>query len=275
MWRLLPTSVRAPILRLLEKNNLLYGWFLVFYRWQLFRQVAAKDRDNGVHESLPPAELRYRVSGSAEADAFVKKGKTCAGNIQSALRKVGHELRSFSKILDFGCGCGRTLMHLEGLAPSAHFYGIDIDTKAIEWCRQNLKFGTFNISNETPPIEYASEMFDFIFAISVFTHLNEDYQFLWLEELQRIAQPGAILLLTVDSSFVGEQGFVFKKSYEKGLFPAWYQNASHSKAYVLANFSRFFEVLEYLPRGMNNHQDVVVLQKRNGITQNQKGAFLT
>jgi len=176
-------------------------------------------------------------------------------------------------ILDFGCGCGRTLMHLEGLAPSAHFYGMDIDTKAIEWCNQNLKFGTFNISNETPPIEHASEMFDLIFAISVFTHLNEDYQFRWLEELQRIAQPGAILLLTVDSSFVGEQGFVFKKSYEKGLFPAWYQNASHSKAYVLANFSRFFEVLEYLPRGMNNHQDVVVLQKRNGITQNQKGAF--
>jgi len=265
IWHSLPMSLRISIIGLLQKNERLYGRFLRLYRWQLFRRVDARDNANGLHGKLPPAALRYRVGASSDADTFVSIGKTCAGDIQSALLKVSRDVDSFRQILDFGCGCGRTLIHLSSLAPNAQFYGTDIDADAIEWCQQNLRFGTFSVSRETPPIQYASNTFDFIFAISVFTHLNEDYQFRWLEELYRIAQSGAILLVTVDSSFVGDQGFIFEKTYEKGLFPAWYQNASHSKEYVFANFSSFFEVLDYLPRGMNNHQDVVVLQKKNEI----------
>lgn len=254
--------LRLSILGAVQKNERLYRLFLRYYRWQLFRRVDDRDKANGIDGHLPPAALRYRVSGAPDADSFSRIGKTCANDIKSTLLKVGRDLESFEQILDFGCGCGRTLIHLSSLAPRAHFYGTDIEKQAIDWCQQNLKFGTFSLSREIPPTQYAADMFDFIFAISVFTHLNEEYQFRWLEELQRIAQPGATLLLTVDSSFVGDQGFVFEKTYEKGLFPAWYQNASHSKEYVIANFSSFFEVLDYLPRGMNNHQDVVVLQKK-------------
>ena len=95
----------------------------------------------------------------------------------------------------------------------------------------------------------------------MFTHLDEDYQFRWLEELRRISTRGAVLLLTIDSSLAGEKDFVFQRSYEDGLFPAWYQNAFHSEKYVRENFGRYFEVLGYLPKGMNGHQDVVVLRK--------------
>ena len=69
------------------------------------------------------------------------------------------------------------------------------------------------------------------------------------------------MLLTVDSSLVGEKEFVFQRSYEDGLFPAWYQNAFHSEKYVKENFGKYFEVMTYLPKGMNEHQDVVVLRK--------------
>jgi SAM-dependent methyltransferase len=253
-WQELPASLRHLIMRAVQQNNRLY-------RWLLFRHVDAKDRANGA-DGLPSAELRYRVSGAPDAKSFVTIGQKCAADINSSLLKIGRELRSFTRILDFGCGCGRTLVHLKDLATSAQFYGADIDAKAIEWSRQNLKFATFETIDSVPPTEYASDTFDFIYAISVFTHLNEDYQFRWLEELRRIAQPGAVLLLTVDSSFVGEHEFVFERSYEKGLFPDWYQNAFHSREYVFANFGTYFDVLGYFPRGMNAHQDVVVLQKQ-------------
>jgi len=261
IWHSLPMPVRISIIGAVQKNGRLYQLFLRSYRWQLFKRVDARDKAHGIDGHLPPAALRYRVGASADADTFSRIGKTCAEDIKSALLKVGRDLESFEKILDFGCGCGRTLIHLSSLAPSAKFYGTDIDKQAIDWCRQNLKFGTFSVSRETPPLQYEADMFDFIFAISVFTHLNEDYQFRWLEELKRIALPGAILLVTVDSSFVGEKDFVFEQSYEKGLFPAWYQNTSHSQEYVFSHFSSFFEVIGYFPRGMNNHQDVVMLQK--------------
>jgi SAM-dependent methyltransferase len=255
IWRNLPAPFRRSIIDVVQRNKRLY-------RWLLFRHVDRKDRTAGLNTNLPPAELRYRVSSSPDAENFVTVGQTCAADIQASLLKVDRELGSFTRILDFGCGCGRTLIHLKDLAPEAQVDGIDIDARAIEWCKQHLNFAKFSLSNESPPIDYAADTFDFIYAISVFTHLNEDYQFRWLTELQRIAKPGAVLLLTVDSSLVGAEGFVFQRSYEDGLFPAWYQNAFHSKEYVLANFSSYFQVLGYFPRGMNTHQDVVVLQKQ-------------
>jgi SAM-dependent methyltransferase len=258
LWRFLPAPFRLVIINSVQQNKRLY-------RWLLFRYVDAKDRANGT-DTLPPAELRYRVSSTPDAQDFVKVGKRCAADIQKALLRVGREPGSFTRILDFGCGCGRTLIHFEELAPAAQIDGIDIDSRAIQWCKQHLPFASFKLSNETPPTDYASDTFDLIYAISVFTHLDEDYQFQWLKELQRVAKPGAILLLTVDSSLVGDKNFVFQRSYEEGLFPAWYQNAYHSREYVLTNFGRHFEVLGYFPQGMNAHQDVVILQKVDRIT---------
>jgi SAM-dependent methyltransferase len=255
LWRLLPRSSQLLILKTVQRNRTLY-------RWLVFRHVEAKDRLNGTRVHLPPPELRYRVSASPDAEDFVAVGKRCATDIESALRKVGLKLESFPRILDFGCGCGRTLVHMRSLMACAQFDGTDIDAKAIAWCKQHLKFANFSLSKESPPIEYSSDTFDFIYAISVFTHLDEDYQFRWLEELRRIAKPGAILLLTVDSSLLGEKDFVFKRSYEEGLFPSWYQNAFHSKEYVFNNFGKYFHVLGYFPRTLNDLQDVVVLQKR-------------
>jgi len=43
-----------------------------------------------------------------------------------------------------------------------------------------------------PPMSYEDNMFDFVYSISIFTHLPEDMQFAWLQELQRITKPGGI-----------------------------------------------------------------------------------
>ena len=254
LWRSLPKQFQSSIITAAQKNRRLC-------RWLLFRYVDTKDRTNGIRADLPPAELRYRVSSSPDAEEFIRIGKTCASDIRSALVKVGRDLSSFTRILDFGCGCGRTLVHLRDFAPTAIIDGADVDAKAIAWCTQHLQFGSFKLGKELPPLEYDAETFDFIYAISVFTHLNQDYQFRWLEELKRIAQPGATVLLTVESAPVGDEDFIFQSSYEEGLFPSWYQNTRHSKEYVFTNFGKHFTVLDYFPRAMNSHQDVVVLEK--------------
>jgi SAM-dependent methyltransferase len=246
--------MRRVLIKAVQRNKRLY-------RWLLFRHVDAKDRASGAAINLPPAELRYRVSSSPDAQNFINIGKKCAADIQSAMRKVGCELTQFDRVLDFGCGCGRTLVHLKDLAPQAKFDGTDIDEAAISWCKEHLRFGTFKVGQASPPADYGSDSFDFIYAISVFTHLDAPYQFRWLEELRRITKPGGVLLLTVDSSLVGDKDFVFQRSYEDGLFPAWYQNAFHSEQYVRENFGKYFEVMGYLPKGMNEHQDVVLLKK--------------
>jgi SAM-dependent methyltransferase len=199
--------MRRVLIKAVQRNKRLY-------RWLLFRHVDAKDRASGAAINLPPAELRYRVSSSPDAQNFINIGKKCAADIQSAMRKVGCELTQFDRVLDFGCGCGRTLVHLKDLAPQAKFDGTDIDEAAISWCKEHLRFGTFKVGQASPPADYGSDSFDFIYAISVFTHLDAPYQFRWLEELRRITKPGGVLLLTVDSSLVGDKDFVFQMSYE-------------------------------------------------------------
>ena len=255
LWCLLPPQFQLVIIETVQQNSRLY-------RWLMFRHHEQRERASGNCPHLPPPEMRYRVSASMDAADFVTVGKTCAEDIRSALQKVGHELSSFSHILDFGCGCGRTLVHMPSLAPNAQFSGIDIDAPAINWCEKNLDFASFTLGREKPPLDFAAETFDLIYAISVFTHLDEENQFRWLEELRRITKPSGILLLTVNSSNDNQQGFVFEHTYEHGLFPAWYQNTYHSKQYVFENFGKSFDVLSYVNKGMNMHQDVVVLQKR-------------
>lgn len=98
-------------------------------------------------------------------------------------------------MLDFGCGCGRTLRWFNGSEP--HLHGTDIDAEAIGWCQKNLHFADFEMNEGLPPLDYADETFDLIYAISVFTHLDEERQFLWLDELKRATKPGGIVLLTV------------------------------------------------------------------------------
>lgn len=47
----------------------------------------------------------------------------------------------------------------------------------------------------------------------------------------------------------------------QGVFPEWYQNAFHSRDYVLEQYSKYFDVLTYVPKRIGDNQDAVVLQK--------------
>jgi hypothetical protein len=46
----------------------------------------------------------------------------------------------------------------------------------------------------------------------------------------------------------------------KGIFPGWYQNAYHTKEYVVDRYSEYFGVVDYISRGMAR-QDMVILPK--------------
>jgi SAM-dependent methyltransferase len=132
----------------------------------------------------------------------------------------------------------------------------------------------FSVNQGLPPLAAESGSFDFIYGISVFTHLNEDYQRAWLEELWRVARPGGIVLLTVHGTATAGQlpqasqdrlraeGFVFHETDStKGLFPDWYQASFQTPAQVRRSFGRNFEVLSHFPQGLDNYQDIVLLTK--------------
>jgi SAM-dependent methyltransferase len=258
---------------------------LRYYRFRLAALVQSLQErgkafaDEGI--ALPPPLLRYRVHGDFEGQSFVSRGRRCVDDLKDALKSMGKDFDSFGAVLDFGCGCGRTLRHLSNLPESSRLYGTDIDRQAIKWCRSNIPFGRFTLNQMTPPLPFADGTFDLIYGISVFTHLDQNYQFAWLKELKRVAQSGGILLLTVHGTVaqdvaaregnlsltelaaLRETGFLYK-SGETGKFkldglPDFYQAAFHTKLYVNEFWARFFTIRKYFEAGLNGHQDLVLL----------------
>jgi SAM-dependent methyltransferase len=104
------------------------------------------------------------------------------------------------RVLDFGCGAGRTLRHFVPEAPDAELWGADIDRDSIEWARAHLSPPCTLVRNdESPPLPVADDTFDLIYAISVFSHLTTQWA-AWLVELHRLLRPDGILIAT----FMGE-----------------------------------------------------------------------
>jgi SAM-dependent methyltransferase len=79
------------------------------------------------------------------------------------------------------------------------FFGSDYNPKHIAWCRANLPFGHFEANGLAPPLSFADEQFDLVYALSVFTHLTEPLQHEWMSELRRVIKPGGLVVFTTRS----------------------------------------------------------------------------
>lgn len=223
-------------------------------------------------EAIPSPRLRHRVHGSTDSEGYIAVGQACWKSIEELAADAGHPIDKCSSILDFGCGSGRTIRNAKNV-PNA--WGIDIDPQAIAWCKANLRGYQFQHVQPDPPTEFPDNSFDLIYAISVFTHLDETMQFQWLAELARIAKPGGLIIATVhgdyhrslcEKPFNMKNGFVFTKTkskFKKDGLPDFYQDAQHTRAYVAANWSKYFDIVEHRNQGMAGHQDAVVMRARD------------
>ena len=230
-----------------------------------------------INKKITPAMLRFTVTSRPFAEFFLHSGKITVENLKESLQKINKNISSFKNILEFGCGCARLVIWFEEDLKNSNYVGTDINQDAIKWCKENLNFGTFDVNEPTPPLKYDSESFDFIYSYSVFTHLNEEDQKSWLQELHRITKKDGIVLLTVrgnqdyekrtwgekDIKELNEKGFLFRRSnLWTSIFPDGYQNAYHTKKYIEEKFTKYFKILEYIPIGQKKiGQDIVLMKK--------------
>jgi SAM-dependent methyltransferase len=146
---------------------------------------------------LPPARLRVQVGPqAADADFFLRSGREHAELLQAMLRDGGTSIDTFDAILDLGCGCGRILRHWARLPARVRVCGCDINAKAIDWCQAHLEFAEVSVNKIAPPLPYPDRSFDFVYALSVFTHLDEELQHAWIRDCRRVLKPNGYLLFS-------------------------------------------------------------------------------
>jgi ubiquinone/menaquinone biosynthesis C-methylase UbiE len=227
----------------------------------------------------PNKHLQVRVVGGYVPN-FIESGfANVYPDLMRALKPAEKELSDFKSILDFGCGCGRAIRALATLLPESDLYGTDIDNEAIEWLTSNYsKYAEFSVAPHLPPTRYSDQKFDFVFGISVLTHLPEEMQFQWLKELNRITKTNGYVLLTTHGkkhyknfdpkilNIMNTKGFFYSApefNYGKSIsLPDFYQNAFHSHNYIRSEWSKYFNIVDIQTLGMENYQDIVLLQKR-------------
>ncbi len=223
---------------------------------------------------IPPKHLQIRVAG-AYYPTFFQHGKDMFYDLEDFLKREGLSLFDFDSILDFGCGCGRFMIPMSFLLPPKKISGTDIDKEAIQWFKANYPcFNDLDVNGFTPPTKYADATFDFVFSVSIFTHLPEEMQHVWLKELSRIIKPGGCGIFTThgENHFhhlnqaareeLMTKGFYYLMRDATDGLPEFYQTSFHTGEYVQREWSRYFDVLAIRKKGVGKSQDAVLVKKR-------------
>lgn len=221
---------------------------------------------------FPPFHLANRVLALADGEDPFGEYLRLGAETKRALLALLPDDWSFAgkRVLDFGCGAGRTLRHFLNEAEQGEFWGADIDAESIRWLERAL-CPPLHVrrSAALPPLGLEYGSLDLAWAISVFTHLT-DSSAAWFLELHRLLKPGGLLIATYmgrwnsevftgepwDDNRVGKNVLRHNQDWDLGgpvvLMSDWW---------VREHWGRAFEILEVVP---NVHgQSWALMRKRD------------
>lgn len=143
-----------------------------------------------------PVPPKYLMEYEESPEYHLLTGQKTVATMIDVVQKAGHNIANSARILEFGCANARLLRWLANLAHHREIWGVDIQSDKIFWAIENLNPPfNFAVNTTVPHLPFRDGYFDFIFAGSIFTHINE-LHIAWLLELSRLLSPKGLLYLT-------------------------------------------------------------------------------
>lgn len=280
--RLAPAPVKAAAKRISEPFDAV--------------QRRAFRRRTGYDGPIPPAVLRARVGVGISVQHFFATGVQNAELVKAAAEAQNRALGEMRLVYDWGCGCGRLLLPLQGhVGNGTVLAGSDVDAEAIGWLRGAQPGMRLAVNGFEPPLPLGDGEADLLVSSSILTHLSGPDQDLWLAEVKRVLAPDGLAVISVCGHAMHElmrsgeiqtrdkdltrrlsqmpdldaAGFIFvpyeRTSWNERDFPGVtgsYGLAFHSPGYIREHWGRHFEVAAQDERALNAAQDLVVLRPR-------------
>ena len=220
----------------------------------------------------PPSHLAFDAYNHTNWQAYYEMGLNHSRLVADLLRK--HLREKEIKLCEWGCGPARVIRHLariEGFDKVGR-YGADYNEKSIKWCGKYIPGVRFATNSLEPPLPYGPEMFDCVYAISIFTHLSEKMHYAWIQELFRTIKPKGILIFTshgdrcalrlspAEKARYDADQFVVKDRIKEGRK---HFGAYHPRRFVRKVLLKDYRVLEHIsdPDGYQLEQEVWVVGK--------------
>ena len=203
--------------------------------------------------AVPPAFLAFDAYGNIDWAYYHLSGSCLAAELAETFRRYAPA--PSIRLLEWGCGPARVLRHMPTHFPSPHrLHGSDLNPDSVRWAEEHVPGVAFHRNGLAPPMDFADESFDVVYALSVFTHLGRETGLRWMGELRRLLAPGGLLLFTTHSDTVAEmllprerrryeeEGCCVRENVPEGrkMFSAW-----HHPDYVHRALLAGFQLVEH------------------------------
>jgi 2-polyprenyl-3-methyl-5-hydroxy-6-metoxy-1,4-benzoquinol methylase len=256
--------------------------------------VSTDEKLREIAPPVPPIELRSIVAAPSEA-VFLWSGlKDAEMCVSYANRHIPHDAPVPLQVLDFGCGCGRTTRFLQAI-PRFKVSGTDVNKSLVAWCQNNLKMVATTDNDPAPPLNFSRGQFDFVYSLSIFTHLSEASMFDWLDELANVTADNGIVLLTTHGHHALEiicrseqhqhmfqmsktdaeelrrtfdqRQYIYRR-YSSDVAKAAEAGDDYGNSFIHETFIKkhwthdAYDVVEFVPGGLRGWQDVTILRKK-------------
>jgi ubiquinone/menaquinone biosynthesis C-methylase UbiE len=151
-----------------------------------------------------------------------------------ARRRTGAPLR----ILDVGCGTGRTLAQIASAVPGQQYFGVDLSPWYVECARRNLARvpEVTLLADNAEKLPFRDEHFDVVTSTYLFHELPRRARRRVAAELARVLRPGGLLVIE-DSAQRAEASDLafFLEAFSKRMHEPYYRD------YVRDDLSALFE----------------------------------
>jgi ubiquinone/menaquinone biosynthesis C-methylase UbiE len=231
---------------------------------------------------VPPDGWRQGYYVGDEA-GYLASGEVAAEYLRDVLRDHGVVLGPGDAAMDWGCASGRVLRHFAREARQAELWGVDLDARLVAWAKENLSPPFHFVTGSAyPHLPFEDRKFKFIYAFSVFTHI-EHLQDMWLMELNRVMDRGGIGVFSVHNEYTldlmrhDDAGKSLRRWLPAGLEvdeiarhevtivsrKEWEPTLTFfSSDWIRREWGRYFEVLEIRAAPAGSKQPSAVLRKR-------------
>ena len=250
-----------------------------------FRAQLARPTDaelGWTHGLETPPNDQMRLIGSDTTEIFVAQGSRTATVLRDHIAEFFGEIRPDHRILDFGCGVGRSLLPMSRRY-AARWFGCDVNDRAIAYLQRAAPGVTTFVNAYDPPLPLPDESFDCVISISIWTHLPIAMQLPWLGEIKRVLRRGGLALISTSGLHVmdvrrkrgdpgwgelypadlEEAGILYRPYANPGLrgVTSSYGLTAHHPAHVQRVWSTIMPVLKTSIRGVEAMQDLHMLTK--------------
>lgn len=237
----------------------------------------------GIPGRIHPNDFMFDHASPEEVASYAERAGNVIANIEASLAAGDRTLDDVERWLDFGCGYGRVIRFLVGRVPPDRIWASDVLREAVDFCTS--EFGVNPLPSQPDLEALELEPFDFVYAISVLSHLNERNSRALLRLLGEGLRPNGIAMFTshgrrslenpaLYGAEFGERHEEIARAVEaRGMtFLPYaftggddYGMAWHARAWVEETVANLHgdavRLVRFVPHGLDDHQDVFAFQR--------------